>query len=262
MRMHIALYVTLALATPTTDAWTLEGHVDLFGTNMANASASLQFEERSLLGGSTYASADIDANAGPEIGVRALLAGSDQPWLVGAELGGFTTREPQLDVDAFQVALVGGIRSPRPLLARHGRGVRPYLLVGISSVMFDGTATADGIRVPVNTSSGFLSSGAADTAPVFAAGLEWQLSPRAGIVIEYRRRKYDIEGVGTDSWIFPTTNTFVDGTLDASGVMIGISWWPRPVDVAGAGAKPTAGTDNARMAPPASPATEPPATIP
>lgn len=261
MRTYATGALALMLATPAAFA-ALEGHVDLFGTNMAGASASLQFEERSLLGGSTYASADIDANAGPEIGVRALLADDVQPWLIGTELGGFKTRDPHLDVNAVQIALVGGIRTPRPLLARHGHGLRPYLLVGISSVVFDGTASAGGISVPVNTSSGFLSSGAADTVPVFAAGFEWRLSPRTGIVAEYRWREYDIEGMSTNSWVFPTSNSFVDGTLDAGGLMVGISWWPRPPDTSRFGQASPAAAEAATMPPPESSATEPPAISP
>ena len=204
----------------------LQGHVDLYTVNLGAASASLHFEENSL-GGSTTADADIDAGARPEIGVRALLESGDSPWMVGVELGQFSTDNPQLEVDVMQVAVVGGVRAA-PLFARHGRGLRPYLLAGISSVVFDGRAKAGDISVPVNNSSGFLSSGAAETAPVLAAGLEWQLSPRAGIVVEYRWREYDVEGDASNSWILPTSTASVDGTLDASGLAIGISWWPAP----------------------------------
>lgn len=234
----------LLLSATCSHAVEFEGHADLYGTNLDSATATLHLEERFLLGGSNTADANIDAGASPEAGVRLLMGAKDRPWLVGIELGGFSTNSPSLSLDAMQIAVTAGVRTPRPLLARHGHGLRPYLLAGITAASFDGWAETGGIRVPLNYSSGFLSSGASETAPLLAAGLEWQLSPRFGVVAEYRWRKYDLEGFGTDSWIFPTSNTYADGKLDASGIALGVSWWF---------AGPRASTADATMPPPAAP---------
>lgn len=244
----------LLLLAGTATAQEMSGHIDFYGTSLDGDDASLEMRERSLLGGSNSASADFSADAGPETGVRAMLDAG--PWLVGIDMSYFATDAPQLELNAFQLAVVGGLRTPRPLFARSGHGLHPYVLVGISGVAFDGEAELAGIRTDLSGSSGFSTSGPSQTAVVAAIGLEWRLSPRLGLVAEYRRREYDIEGFSTNSWILPTYNSFADGTLEASGLTIGLSWWfdaaPAPV----APEPATDGDDAARMpAPSDSPAT-------
>lgn len=247
------LPLLMLLVAGTTSAQELSGHIDFYRTNLDGDDASLEMREQSLLGGSNSASADFSADAGPETGVRAMVAGG--PWLVGIDMSYFATDAPQLELDAFQLAVVGGLRTPRPLFARNGHGLHPYVLVGVSGVAFDGKAELAGIRTDISGSSGFSSSGPSQTAAVFAVGFEWRLSPRLGLIAEYRRRDYDIEGVNSNSWVFPTYNSSADGTLEASGLTIGLGWWfdaaPAPVarDLA------TDGEDAARMpAPSDSPA--------
>lgn len=222
MRRPLLLMVMLLVSAATT-AQELSGHFDIYRTSLDADDASLDMREQSLLGGSRSARAGFSADAGAETGVRAMIAGG--PWLAGVDMSIFGTDSPQLEIDALQLAVVAGVRTPRPLFARNGRGLHPYLLVGASGVAIDGTAEVNGIRTELSGSSGFSTSGPSQTALVLAAGFEWRLSPRLGLVAEYRHRKYDIEGINSNSWVFPTYNSFADGSLEAGGLAIGLGWW-------------------------------------
>lgn len=222
MNRPVSIPVLLLLAGTAT-AQELTGHIDLYRTGLDGDDVSLEMRENSLLGGSNSARGNFSADAGPETGVRAMLAGG--PWLVGIDMSYFATDAPQLELDAFQLAVVGGLRTPRPLFARNGYGLHPYVLVGVSGVAFDGEAELGGISTDLSGSSGFSASGPSQTAAVLAVGFEWRLSPRLGLIAEYRQREYDIEGVSTNSWVLPTYNSFADGTLEASGLTIGLGWW-------------------------------------
>lgn len=200
------------------------GRIDVYGTNIHDDSASLTLERRSLFGGSAVESGTLDAGARPEFGVRILAYGDLTPVVGSADFSVLQTGSPQLDLLITGLTLAGGLRMPTPLLAHHGRGLHPYVLAGMVLTGCEGTAEIGSIRTNIYTGSSMLSTGAADASPFLAAGVDWQISKRVGLVMEYRHRRIGFDSITTNSIIFPTENILASGHVNASGVSVGISW--------------------------------------
>lgn len=217
------LLATLLLTTAAS-AHAADGRIDVYGTRISDDTASLTMEQRLLLGGGTTASATFDAGADTELGARLMLSGTEKPLTGGVDVSYFSTDGAHLDLNVAQLALVGGLRMPRPLLARHGRGLHPYVLAGIAGLVIDGDAELGGLHTDIAKTASLYGGGDPVVTPMLAIGFDWQLSPRIGIVAEYRQREFDFDGMSTNSWILPTENIFASGSLNASGLALGISW--------------------------------------
>lgn len=195
--------------------------VDLYSTNIASGDANLTLERRLLLGGTTTESAEFRIQASPEFGARML--GWYGPLAFAFDISHFKTENTSLSVGVTPVTAAVGLRAPRALLPRLG-GVHPYALLGISQLTIKGRAQLATISTSIHMGSTFLSTGEPETAPFLAAGLEWHLGDRLALVAEYRRRRYDIDDLSTNSWIFPTENIIASGRFAADGTSLGISW--------------------------------------
>lgn len=239
MRIATTLLIVFLSGTAQAD---LGGRIDLYGTNFTDDDASLTITHTQLFGGTTVDSAEFDAGAAGELGLRPMIWSETLPLVVGIDLSYFRTGSPQLDLNVTQVSVVGGLRAPRPLLAHRGRGLHPYMLFGLSGSTLDGEAELNGRRVDVAVGRGFLlATGESEISPFFAVGIEWQISDRFGLVAEYRQREFSFDSTRTNSMILPTENTTADGEFNASGISIGISWLFEPLR-----------TEPAKMPPPES----------
>lgn len=226
MRRIAAIFILLCAGATHAG---IGGRLDFYGTNFSDDAASLTITNTQLFGGTTVDTANFDAGAANEFGLRPMIWSDTLPLVGGIDLSHFRTNSAPLDLNVIQVSLVGGLRAPRPLLARNGRGLHPYLLFGLSGSTLDGEAELNGRKVDIAVGQGFFfTTGAAKIAPFVAVGIEWQLGDRFGLVAEYRQRKYRFESTSTNSWIFPTENTTADGEFNADGFSIGISWLFEP----------------------------------
>ncbi|MFZ5724431.1 MAG: outer membrane protein [Pseudomonadota bacterium] len=221
--MRPVLHGCLALAlVPAAHA--AGARMDLYRTDLRDDDATLTVERRLLLGGSSRADAGFPAGADNETGLRLMIFGSGKPWVAGIDISYFTSENRHLEMHVGQLAVVGGLRTPRPLLARHGHGLHPYALVGIAGASITGRADLGGIRTEFDNQATLTSSSDPAHSPFIAVGTEWQFSRRLGVVAEYRYRHFEFEEVTSNSWIFPTENNITRAGFDAGGLSIGISW--------------------------------------
>lgn len=201
-------------------------YVSGFATGISDDDASLYLERRALLGGVTTESARFPAGAGREIGVRGLLWYRSLAF--GVEFSRFGTDNCCLHLNVLPTTVFGGWRLPQPLLARHGHGLHPYALLGISQTMIDGNATLGSISTGIDVGPNLFSTAEPNLSPFMAAGVEWRLGEKVGLLVEYRRRRFEFDEVRSNSWIFPTENVITEGNLAASGVTLGLVWYPSP----------------------------------
>lgn len=222
MRTATGLVLLLLLSAPVRAEVT--GRIDAFLGVATGGETELTLEERDLFGGRTVEHARFATGASTAGGLRALGGPDAQPWVVAIDLRFFRTDNCCLDTGVLDLGLGGGFRPHEPLLHIAGGGVRPYALAGMDFAMIDGDARTATLRTDIGVPSGAESH----LGYHVAAGLEWQVSSRHALTLEFRHLAVSMDTMTTNNLFVPTSNIEASGEMTVDGILVGYAWYPTP----------------------------------
>lgn len=203
-----------------------EGFVDLYVGTANNWRADVSVSETTS-SGTTSAAASIDLPSTTEFGIRFGAWHPTYNWLgIGLDLGYHHAGAPGVDVTAFPMTLLLGLRAPLfPTTEKPGGRLQPYAMAGMSFYIIDISVQLDAMGGNSYQLSWPWPSTTANKVygPYLAAGLAWQATKSLAIFGEYRYTSFDVGYDTTNSWIWPTANGRVDTTVRADRILFGIS---------------------------------------